>query len=56
MRFGRRMPAPVVRGEVRLGIPHDLVASYLPIALDGFAGRHPAIDISLVTETPHLNS
>ncbi len=45
------MTEPSIRGEVKLGIPHDLVAGYLPIALDGFVEANPNIDISLVTGT-----
>lgn len=45
------MTAPAVHGAVTLGIPHDLVSSYLPMALDGFATEHPSIDVSLVTGT-----
>ncbi len=45
------MTAPGLRGEVKLGIPHDLVSSYLPLALGGFASAYPHIQISLVTAT-----
>lgn len=45
------MTAPTIQGEVTLGIPHDLVSSYLPLALEGFAADNPSIDISLVTGT-----
>lgn len=45
------MTAPAIRGDVTLGIPHDLVSSYLPLALDGFATENPSIDVSLVTGT-----
>lgn len=47
----QEMTAPGIRGEVKLGIPHDLVSSYLPIALGGFVSAHPNITVSLVTET-----
>lgn len=43
------MTEPAISGEVRLGLPHDLVATYLPVALDGFAAENPFIEISLVT-------
>ncbi len=43
------MTAPASRGEVRLGIPHDLVASYLPLALDGFVDANPGIEVTLIT-------
>lgn len=45
------MTAPAIRGDVTLGIPHDLVSSYLPLALEGFATDNPSINISLVTGT-----
>ena len=45
------MTAPALRGDVKLGIPHDLVSGYLPLALDGFASAHPEIDVSLATGT-----
>ena len=45
------MTAPGLRGEVKLGIPHDLVSSYLPVALGGFVQAYPNIQVSLVTET-----
>jgi len=42
-------------GIVRLGLPHDLVESYLPVALEGFAAANPDIEISLVTgSSPEL--
>ena len=43
------MTAPALRGEVRLGIPHDLVATYLPLALDGFVDANPNMEVILVT-------
>ncbi len=46
-----QMTAPGIRGEVKFGIPHDLVSTYLPIALGGFVSAHPNIDVSLVTES-----
>lgn len=45
------MTAPGLRGEVKLGIPHDLVSSYLPVALGGFAASYPNIQVLLVTAT-----
>ncbi len=51
----QEMTAPGIRGEVKLGIPHDLVSTYLPIALGGFVSAHPNIQVSLVTEaSPEL--
>lgn len=50
-----QMAAPAIRGEVKLGIPHDLVSTYLPIALGDFVSAHPSIEVSLVTEaSPQL--
>ncbi len=46
-----QMTGAGLQGEVRFGIPHDLVSSYLPLALGGFAEAHPNIQVSLVTET-----
>jgi len=49
------MVAPTVQGEVRFGLPDDLVTTYLPLALDGFAADHPTIEVSLVSDTsPNL--
>jgi len=49
------MTAPAIRGEVRFGLPDDLVSTYLPLALDGFVADHPSIDVSLVSDTsPNL--
>ncbi|MDJ0948010.1 MAG: LysR substrate-binding domain-containing protein [Alphaproteobacteria bacterium] len=42
------MTAPAVRGEVRLGMPYDLVTVYLPTVLRGFAESHPQVDVSLI--------
>ena len=43
------MTTPVLKGEVRLGIPHDLVATYLPLALDGFVDANQNTEVVLVT-------
>ena len=49
------MTAPAVRGEVRFGLPDDLVTTYLPLALDGFVADYPTIDVSLFSDTsPNL--
>jgi len=49
------MVAPAVQGEVRFGLPDDLVTTYLPLALDGFAADHPTIEVSLVSDSsPNL--
>ena len=41
------MTTPTYTGEVRLGIPFDIVSSYLPAVLKGFAQAYPKIAISL---------
>ena len=41
------MTTPIFEGEVRLGIPYDLVNSYLPPVLKSFAQAYPKIQISL---------
>jgi DNA-binding transcriptional LysR family regulator len=41
------MTTPIYEGEVRLGIPYDLVNSYLPPVLKSFAQAYPKIQISL---------
>ena len=42
------MTAPVHEGEVRLGIPYDLVNVYLPPVLKHFARAFPKVKIALV--------
>jgi DNA-binding transcriptional LysR family regulator len=44
------MTTPIYEGHVRLGIPYDLVNSYLPPVLKGFAQAYPKIQISLECE------
>jgi DNA-binding transcriptional LysR family regulator len=41
------MTTPIYEGEVRLGIPYDLVHSYLPPVLKSFSQAYPRIEISL---------
>ena len=41
------MTTPIYEGEVRLGMPYDLVNSYLPPVLKSFAQAYPRIQISL---------
>ncbi|MEQ9491706.1 MAG: LysR substrate-binding domain-containing protein [Alphaproteobacteria bacterium] len=45
------MTAPALRGDVKLGMPHDLVSGYLPLALDGFVSENPGVDVTLVVGT-----
>jgi DNA-binding transcriptional LysR family regulator len=45
------MTAEEFTGEVRLGIPYDLVGVYLPPVLKNFAQAHPQVEITLVCRT-----
>jgi DNA-binding transcriptional LysR family regulator len=49
------MSAPAYEGEVRLGVPHDIVGPYLPPILRRFDKAWPRVRVSLkCTTTPHL--
>jgi DNA-binding transcriptional LysR family regulator len=49
------MTTPLYEGEVRLGIPNDLVNTYLPRFLKSFANAYPKVRISLeCSTTPKL--
>ncbi|HYD15754.1 MAG TPA: LysR substrate-binding domain-containing protein [Hyphomicrobium sp.] len=50
----RAMAAPAFDGEVRLGVPYDLVARFLPKVLRRFDKRFPNVRVSLVTSTSRL--
>ncbi|QFU17582.1 LysR substrate-binding domain-containing protein [Microvirga thermotolerans] len=41
------MTTPEYEGEVRLGIPSDIITTYLPTFLKGFAQSYPRVQISL---------
>lgn len=41
------MTTPVYEGEVRLGIPHDIVTTYLPMFLKSFAQAYPKVNVTL---------
>ncbi len=41
------MTTPVYEGEVKLGIPSDIVNAYLPAFLKGFAQAYPKVQVSL---------
>jgi DNA-binding transcriptional LysR family regulator len=41
------MTTPVYEGEVRLGIPSDIITTYLPTFLKEFTRRYPRVQISL---------
>ena len=49
------MSAPAYEGEVRLGVPHDIVGPYLPPILRRFDKAWPRVRVSLkCTTTPQL--
>lgn len=43
--------SPEVAGEVRLGVPHDLVAAYVPPILKRFDRAWPRVQVTLVSTT-----
>jgi DNA-binding transcriptional LysR family regulator len=43
--------APDFTGEVRLGVPHDIVAPYMPPVLKSFDQAWPGVRVSLVCST-----
>lgn len=43
------MRAPEFEGEVRLGVPHDIVATYLPAVLRRFDRAWPRVSVTLVS-------
>ena len=45
------MIRPEFEGEVRLGVPHDLVGLYMPPVLRSFQQSHPRVRVSLVAST-----
>jgi DNA-binding transcriptional LysR family regulator len=48
------MTAPEVEGEVRCGVPHDVVAAFMPPILKAFDRSRPAVRVSIVTATTRL--
>ncbi len=42
------MTGKVFSGQVRLGVPYDLVGTYLPPVLRSFSRAHPQVEITLV--------
>ena len=44
----REMSVPPARGEVRLGMPYDLINAFLPAALEGFVEANPNIEVTFV--------
>jgi DNA-binding transcriptional LysR family regulator len=50
----RTMSAPAFDGEVRLGVPYDLVARFMPTTLRRFDTRFPNVRVSLLTSTSRI--
>jgi len=50
----RAMAAPSFDGEVRLGVPYDLVSRFLPSVLRRFDKSFPNVRVSLLTSTSRL--
>jgi DNA-binding transcriptional LysR family regulator len=49
------MVRPEFEGEVKLGVPHDIVGLYMPPVLRAFRQAHPRVRVSLFsTSTPKL--
>lgn len=45
------MTAPDFEGEIRLGVPHDIVGAFLPSILRNFARTWPRVNLSLVCKS-----
>ena len=45
------MTTPSFKGEVRLGVPYDLVGNYLPPILKSYAAAYPQVEITLSCRT-----
>lgn len=43
--------APAFEGEVRLGVPHDIVGTFMPGILRTFARAWPRVNVTLVSDT-----
>ncbi len=48
------MRAPEFEGEVRFGVPYDIIASFVPAILRRFARAQPRVRVSLVCEDTRL--
>ncbi len=46
-----QMIAPEVEGEVRLGVPHDIVAAFIPPILKTFAREWPRVRVTISADT-----
>jgi DNA-binding transcriptional LysR family regulator len=44
------MTTPLFEGEVRLGIPNDIVSTYLPACLKAFGRAYPKVRVSVITD------
>src|SRR4029453_5523607 len=48
------MRTPSFEGEVRLGVPYDIIGSFVPPILRRFAKAQPRVRVSLVCEDSHI--
>lgn len=48
-----RMVTPAFEGEVRLGVPVDIIVTYVPPILRRFAATWPGVRVSLVAKNSH---
>ncbi|MGD9881719.1 MAG: LysR family transcriptional regulator [Reyranella sp.] len=48
------MRTPSFQGEVRLGVPYDIIASFVPAILRRFAKAQPRVRVSLVCEDSRI--
>jgi DNA-binding transcriptional LysR family regulator len=49
------MTTPLFEGEVRLGMPNDIVSAYLPAPLKAFGRAYPKVRVAIVADTsPNL--
>lgn len=48
-----RMVTPAFEGEVRLGVPVDIIVTYVPPILRRFASTWPGVRVSLVAKNSH---
>ncbi len=48
------MAAPDFSGEVRLGVPHDIISTYLPAVLRRFDRAWPRVNVTLYSSTSPL--
>lgn len=45
------MTTPLHRGQIRLGIPSDLVGTYLPAILRAYTQAYPQVEVSIMCQT-----